>query len=185
MTHTAIEALDAGNLRDAFAILQTHISDEQGVKLAYLFTAWEHGYLSDVEFRDQLADLLIVGSGAALISADVLVAVYLNRPALGLTVTSEHAERLTKAAATATGLLDTTEDPMPRLNRLAVAEPLDALQQGTLSAYSGHGVTGYTRGLSGSACKLCHWLYKDGYVYPTSKTMHRHPGCTCVPIPVT
>lgn len=43
---------------------------------------------------------------------------------------------------------------------------------------------GYSRGLEGSACELCQWLYKDGYVYPVNKPMYRHPGCVCSQVPV-
>lgn len=41
----------------------------------------------------------------------------------------------------------------------------------------------YTRGLEGNACTLCYYLYKDGYPYPVTKPMHRHPGCVCSQVP--
>ena len=58
-----------------------------------------------------------------------------------------------------------------------------------MDALRRHGVRGYRRGLDDHPCQLCTWLAKThldpaGYVYPTGKPMHRHPGCCCVPLPV-
>lgn len=38
---------------------------------------------------------------------------------------------------------------------------------------------GWRRGLHPDACELCHWLERDGYIYPPERAMHHHPGCRC------
>ena len=152
---------------------------------ALLLAAWQAGQMTDEEFRDSLHNLLVTGYVSGLMVGDVIGSSYVNAEPVGLAVDDNTATRLGLAAATATTLLDAAEDPLPRLRRLTVSEHLDSLQQGVIGAYNSHGVRGYTRGLSAKACELCVWLYKGGYVYPSDRPMHRHPGCTCVPIPAT
>lgn len=45
-------------------------------------------------------------------------------------------------------------------------------------------VEGWTRGLDSTACQLCVWWWREGRVWPKSHHMPRHPGCTCVQVPV-
>ncbi|HWL96045.1 MAG TPA: hypothetical protein VNP20_01815 [Nocardioidaceae bacterium] len=190
MSEQAVE-LTADQLVAGFGAVAANISDEQNAFGLALLTAWQSGDITDSEFVALLADQLAVSVGGAMLSADALVAVYVNRPALGMVPDDAKVEQLTKAAKTVATFLDDAEtDPLPRVQRLAVAEPLDALQQASLTAYSRHGITGYVRGISADACELCVWLKKEhlrpgGYIYPTDKPMHKHPGCTCVPIPIT
>ena len=150
-----------------------------------LLGSWQAGGMTDVEFRESLHNLLVTGYSTGLMVGDLIGSGYVGSEPVGLTVDDATTQRLTYAAATATTLLDATDDPLPRLRRVTVAEHLDSLQQGVVGAYNAHGVRGYTRGLSAKACELCVWLYKGGYVYPADRPMHRHPGCTCVPIPAT
>lgn len=80
----------------------------------------------------------------------------------------------------------------PRLERLVSSEVVDGVQQSTVRAYdTDESVVGYRRGTDSDPCQLCVWLVKAhldpegiGYVYPTTKSFHRHPGCQCTPIPV-
>ena len=80
----------------------------------------------------------------------------------------------------------------PRMERLVASEVVDAVQQSTVRAYDfDEAVVGYRRGTDSDPCELCVWLVKAhldpagiGYVYPTGKSFHRHPGCQCAPIPV-
>jgi hypothetical protein len=150
-----------------------------------LLAAWQAGQMTDAEFRGSLHSLLVTGYASGLMVGDAIGSGYVNAAPVGLGVDQRTTDRLGQAAATTTTLLDAAEDPLPRLRRLTVAEHLDSLQQGVVGAYNAHGVRGYTRGLSANACELCQWLYKGGYVYPSDRPMHQHPGCTCVPIPAT
>lgn len=45
-------------------------------------------------------------------------------------------------------------------------------------------VSGWTRGLDSDSCELCGWWWREGRVWPKSHHMPRHPGCTCVQVPV-
>lgn len=152
---------------------------------ALLLAAWQTGQVNDAEFRDSLHSLLVTGYDNGLMVGDVLGSAYIDAEPVGLRIDDDTTERLALSAATATKYLDQASDPLPRLTRLTTGEHLWSLQLGTQTAYREHGVPGYRRGLSAKACELCVWLYKDGYVYPTDKPMHKHPGCTCVPVPVT
>lgn len=152
---------------------------------AMLLGGWQAGQMTDGEFRESLHNLLVTGYASGLMVGDAIGSGYVNAAPVGLGVDDETTHRLALAASTATTLLDAAEDPLPRLRRLTVGEHLDSLQQGVVGAYRAHGVPGYTRGLSAKACELCVWLYKGGHVYPADRPMHRHPGCTCVPIPAT
>lgn len=182
---TAVESLSHGDLAEGFRTVAAHITGDQRAKMQALYAAWQSGDVDDAEFETLLADALLVGSGAALISADALAAVWLNKPAHGLTVADSDAAPLIQAARTATELLDGSDDPLPRLERLAVAEPLRALQSAAVASYYRHGVTGYTRAVSPNACADCRAAHASGHVYPTDSPMTSHPGCTCVPIPIT
>lgn len=152
---------------------------------AGVLAGWQAGNLTDAELEELVHGILVQGVAHGTTIGDAVGSAYIGQQPLGITVDDQEAERLGLAAATIVGLLDAAGDPLPRLARLTVGEALHGLQDGVRRAYSEHGVTGYTRGLSASACELCRWLYKGGHVYPSSKPMHKHPGCTCVPIPVT
>ena len=107
-------------------------------------------------------------------------------PPLGLLSSPDDAARLIKAASTLLTLAQAQPDPDARIARLARAEPLETAARSysagiALSEY----VTGWTRGLSGSACQLCSWWCRGGQVWPDSHPMPTHKGCTCSPIPVT
>ena len=93
-------------------------------------------------------------------------------------------------AAVTTG--DTTVEgvddrqPLPAtVERLATAEPTNALQEGMLESYRQIGATGYVRGLDADPCERCEkWWYRGGYVWPIDKFWNWHPYCQCYPIPV-
>lgn len=167
--------------RDVASGLES-VTEEQVVEL---LAAWQAGRVTDEELEQLLAVLLATAVGAGLAYGDIIGSGYVGRDPVGLVPDEATVTRLSLAASTTRSLLDVATDPAPRVRRVAVGEALAALQEGVVKSYDSHGVSGYRRGLSGRACELCHWLYKDGYVYPTSKPMHRHPGCTCVPVPVT
>lgn len=106
-------------------------------------------------------------------------------------------ERLHEAVETVVreeGLPQTADEPAPRLERLVRDEPIQAVQRGyqdgirvAVASPERPRATsvGYRRGVNPDCCELCYWLWKEGYVYPIHKPMHRHPGCRCVPVPTT
>lgn len=180
-----------------FVTASTALSASSARLALQAYVLWRMGKDSDLTWAARLVGILVSFNARATTLGDVLAArslVMLERQdvrpvGLGYPVEPE-AERLSEAVATLARDLDTTEDLSGRIERLAEAEPANTLQQSTLQAYDAHGITGYTRHLEPGACELCHWLRKEhlregGYVYPTDKPMHKHPGCRCTPVPVT
>ena len=103
-------------------------------------------------------------------------------PALGLPVEDE-AGMLTRAAVTVVGKTVERATPM-HVERLADGTVLEAAERAFSAALHGYSTevemaVGWTRRLSSGACELCHWLDKDGRVFPPSKAMHHHKGCRC------
>lgn len=157
-------------------------------KVLAIFNAFTAGTLGQEQTVALIASTIAAANGHAVALADVSLAATLTLqlgeavPALGL-LPADDTARLRKAARTLLAVEDVTPERVARLGR---AEPLDAA--GT--AYSdgikrSRHVDGYRRGLSGNACELCVWLYKDGYTYPANQPMNRHKGCTCTQVPAT
>lgn len=93
---------------------------------------------------------------------------------------------LNSAVAT---IFDTPEreaDAVMRIKRLARLEPIDAASRAYSEEIARSGtVTGWTRGLSGKACQLCRWWWREGQVWPSTHRMPHHKGCTCTQVIVT
>lgn len=150
-----------------------------------------HQPASDAELVAALTAVLLRAEEAGIGLADVALASWLTRelrravPVLGLVASPADRAATGRAVATLTPLLADTPDPRARVLRLARGRVT-----GTSGRYYDAGmagrpeIRGYRRGLSATACELCQWLYRGGYVYPSGRPMHRHPGCTCVPVPV-
>lgn len=135
-----------------------------------------------------VAAYVAAGNGAAAALADLSLAavltVELQTPIApqGITRPAGDVDRLTKAATT----LLAVEGSWERWERLARAEPLEA----AANAYSegirrSERVSGWRRGISGDACELCTWWWRQGRVWQAEHPMPTHKGCTCTPIPVT
>lgn len=92
-------------------------------------------------------------------------------------------QKIQAAAATVVaGPADELEQRLARLARSVVARAgQDAREQGIRSSPA---VEGWTRGLDSKSCELCGWWWREGRVWPKSHHMPRHPGCTCVQVPV-
>lgn len=168
----------------------TRLSGSTEAAAVDLHRRWEAGELSDDEFDALLVALLAQADGRAAAVADLGLAtaltVALRRPVapLGLLPRLTDPARLYRAVQTLRQALSATPDPTARVARLGRAEPLTTAAR----AYS-EGiersplVTGWTRGLSASACQLCsHWAH-GGRVFPADRSMPTHKGCTCTPIP--
>lgn len=74
---------------------------------------------------------------------------------------------------------------LERVELLAYNEPIQAAQAGYQAELQSEGIKGYRRLINPDACQICFWLWKEGYVYPITKSMWRHTGCRCVPVPTT
>lgn len=150
--------------------------------------AYEAGAIDAEALAAVVAAFIAAGNGAAAALADLSLAaaltVLLGAPVapLGITRPGDDADRLTKAAHT---LLSMENASLARWERLARAEG----QEAAARAYSegitrSRHVTGWRRGISGSACQLCRWWSRGGQVWPDSHPMPTHKGCTCHPDPV-
>lgn len=149
---------------------------------------YEAGDLPTEEFAAVVAAYVAAGNARAAALADLSLASVLTLEAgepvapLGITRPESDPDRLAKAAST----LLAVEGSRERWERLARSEPRTAAAE----AYSegirrSPRVSGWRRGVSGGACELCTWWSRDGRVWQADHPMPTHPGCTCVPLPVT
>lgn len=169
----------------------TELSGEAEQQAVALYLAWETGQIDDATFVAVLAAIVAAANNRAAALADLSLAATITAalqapvPTLGLTPPADDHDRLTTAASTLLGTLTTTPDPQARVARLGRSEPLTtaarAYSEGM--ARSRH-VTGWTRGLSPSACQLCRWWARDGRVWPDDHPLKTHKGCTCYANPV-
>ena len=147
------------------------------------------GVLTPADFIEMAA--LLVGAAMARMFAfgDAALAAWLTTetgvavPALGL-VSPDETGRLADGLSTLLARVD-PESPEARVARFGRAEVAGAFQDGYSAAMRERPeVGGYVRVLNVDACELCYWLWRDGFVWPSSKSFHRHPGCGCHPGPV-
>lgn len=149
----------------------------------------EAGEISAETLAALVAALIAAGNGTAASLADLSLAsaltVQLGRVVapLGITRPLDDPDRLTTAATT---MLRLESPSLARWQRLARAEGQEAAARAYSAAVkrSPH-VTGWRRGISGSACQLCRWWSRDGRVWAADHAMPTHKGCTCHPEPVT
>ena len=133
-----------------------------------------------------LVTLLVRHNARATALADLALTATLLRalrrplPALGLGLPDDEPDRLTQALTT---LFDDTNEPRPRLARLARAEPLAAGRRAYTAGMVERDVPGWRRRTGTDPCPLCRTL-DDGSVLPPSVPMADHPGCSCTPVPV-
>jgi hypothetical protein len=113
--------------------------------------------------------------------ADLYLAHTLRARPLGLTPPAE-LPRLQQAMTTAAS--DQGTNPQDALRRLGQSEPLRSGQTALTTGMKEHGVRGWTRQTGGSSCQVCADL-ADGTVLPPSVPIWSHPGCSCVPQPVS
>ncbi|RBY85744.1 hypothetical protein [Blastococcus sp. TF02A-30] len=165
-------------------------ADAVGSRLVGLHAAYLAGRLTLDEFIDAAA--LLIGAAqaqmygladaslAAWVSAETQTAV----PALGI-VAPDNGPGLREGLSALLAVVD-PEDPAARVARMGRAETAGAFQDGYSEAMRERRdvVGGYVRVLNASACELCVWLWRGGYVWPAGKSFHRHPGCGCHPGPV-
>lgn len=155
-----------------------------------VYDTYAIGDATEAEFNAATTAYILRGEERGVALSDVALASFLTRelrravPTLGLVTSVADRQGTAKAVETLTTRLTETDNPRARATRLARGRVTQ-----TAGRYYDDGLTrhaeiaGYTRGLSATACELCVWLYRSGHVYPATQPMHRHPGCTCIPIP--
>lgn len=95
-------------------------------------------------------------------------------------------ERMTSALQTIIEESDTNEERQMRIERLGRGEATAAAHSAFAAAISAHPmVKGWIRRAEPGACQICRNLAAAGPVRNTAIRMYRHPGCSCVPIPLT
>ena len=161
---------------------------ETAAQVVAAVALYEAGKISAETLAAIVAAFVAAGNGKAAAIADLSLSAALTTQLgtvvapLGITRPHDEPERLRKAANT---LLTMENASLARWERLARAEG----QEAAARAYSegirrSRHVTGWRRGISGSACQLCRWWSRDGQVWPDSHPMPTHPGCTCHPDPI-
>lgn len=185
------------DLAARFEELLDKLGGDASAGLAKAYAAWQSGLINTDTFAQLVADGLATINALARGSADVFATAAVNtRFGMELVPLGEYenadkdVQRIGKAATTLAGLLDTADDMPMRLDRLGRNEAHHTAQQQVIDTYRRHRVTGYRRHTDSQPCELCVWLVKAhldpegiGYIYPTTKPMHRHTGCKCTPIP--
>lgn len=168
----------------------TRLAAATEAQVVAAYTAWTENKIDDGTLVAVIAAYVAAANSRAVALADLSLAtavtVALRRPVapLGLLPPVGDTDRLHTAATTLLAALAATPDPVARVARLGRAEPLTTAARTYSEAIkrSPH-VTGWTRGLSATACQLCRWWHRDGQVWPADHPMPTHKGCSCIPIP--
>ncbi|WP_367582286.1 hypothetical protein [Tsukamurella tyrosinosolvens] len=182
------------DLAEQFELYVDQLGGKLSTGLLAAYEQWQAGVLTTAEFEQVFIQMVATMNAYARTGADWLGSTYLSSTPKGSTLVTVAGEtaRLAEAAASVAKLLDTADDLTVQLDRIGRNEPTEAAQQQLVHTYSGHGVRGYRRRLNAGACELCVWLQKKhldpegiGFIYPSSRPMHRHTGCRCTPVPAT
>ena len=164
-------------------------------------TAYAAGTLTAEALAAVVSAFIAAGNSGAAVLADLSLAAAVTTatgtPAapLGITRPADDPTRLAQATSTILADLDRQRAADPeaalttaqtRITRLAEAEVKEAGARAYSEAVKGsRSVTGWTRGLSGSACQLCRWWSREGRVWDADHTMPTHKGCSCSQIITT
>lgn len=185
------------NYQDVLAGLTAAVAAQVEIILA----SWRTGELLLSEAIDLIVGFIIRAESQSAIASIVAVNSLMPEAEqvrqIELPEVEVHDEQVVKAVATVLKDLpdDPTEDDVDRFDKR-----LQRLAKGRVTETAGRvidkalptvpKIIGYTRGLDADPCELCVWLKKEhlrpgGFIYPAGQPMHRHPGCCCVPVPVT
>lgn len=160
---------------------QAAIGKEAEEKVAALYRVFASPTkpLRPEEFADFLGVIVGNANTRAAALADVYTSARLRRKPRGVGRSVDEPAALREAVKT---LLADSEDPLPRLRRLASNEPVQASRQASREAMALHKVSHYRWQLSSkSPCGLCRFLAKRKW--PVKKVPMSHPGCTCQVVP--
>jgi hypothetical protein len=128
------------------------------------------------------ANVIVAGAAKATALADVgvagIIAYQIGRacPTAGIALTRERAATIAKGVQTIAER--EAPDQLVRLERLALAAPLQAGQISFQDAAEIQGVREWMRQTDADPCPLCKKL-ADGRPIPIGKRMASHPGCAC------
>ncbi len=172
--------------RDALLGLVADTENRTGT----VYDTYAIGDATEAEFTAATTATIQRGEEHGIALSDVALASFLTRelrravPTLGLVTSVADRQGTAKAVRTLTTRLTETDNPRARATRLARGRVTQTAGRYYDVGMARHAeIAGYTRGLSATACELCVWLYRAGHVYPATQPMHRHPGCTCIPLP--
>ena len=172
-------------LHDAFM----GYADGVGDRLVVLHGALLEGTLTPDDFIDRASVLVGDAQARMYALADASLSAWLTVetgtavPSLGIGAPNE-LPRLREGLSTLLAVVD-PEAPALRVARFGRSETAGAFQDGYSAAMGERPqVGGWRRVLNSTACELCRWLYRDGYVYRPRQSFHRHAGCGCHPEPV-
>ena len=166
------------------------VGDETARAVLAILDAIEDGVYPPGSLPDLAAVLMRLGArqAAELVLADYAATVApvagVVPPSSALVPVSAVAEQRA-AGAVATVLAGPPEQVRTRLERLTRSAVVRAGQDTRAQAVARDpNVKGWRRGLDSDACQLCRWWWRSGRVWPKDHHMPRHPGCSCVQVPV-
>ncbi len=161
---------------------QAAIGKEAEEKVAALYRVFSSPTkpLRPEEFAEFLGVIIGNANTRAATLADVFTSGRLRRQPQGVGRPVAEPAALREAIV---GLLSESDDPLPRLRRLASNEPVQASRQAAREVLERNEVKFYKWQLSSKEpCKLCKFLARRKW--PVEKVPVSHPGCTCQVIPV-
>lgn len=162
------------------------LADRTSDAVEALWGRHQEGVLSFDDFTRSATRLIVGAQAKGIAVGELTLAGYFQQA--GLAVPAFRGIQVIDATAgltKAVGTIAASEiDTVMQLRRLAHSEVLEGSQKGYGKALKSHKrIEGYTRGLNAGACELCHWLAKDGFVYPAGQEMFTHKGCLCHQVP--
>lgn len=167
------------------------LSDDCQDQVVAIYRAYAEDTISEDEAVTLIANVIAGYNGRASALADVALAatimVALEEPVAtaGVLPAVTDVSRLEKAASTVLKVASESDVPEAIVGRLGRSEPLETAANAYSDAMkaSPH-VDGWVRNISGGACQLCTWWWRDGRIWPSDHRMPTHKGCTCTPQPV-
>ena len=137
------------------------------------------GLVSIDEFRGLAASVVSAANLRAAMLADLFTSKRLRTSPLGIGRPLDEAVRLAEAMQT---IIADTDTPLPRLSRLAAAEPLSAAQSASREVLIRNEVPFYIWDTDSDPCSRCAKLADR--IYPVQIPAIQHPGCTCLVLPL-
>lgn len=173
----------------------TALSAAQVDRIRAVFASFTEGLLTSTEFVVMAVNIILTGNARGYALGASVARSTIERQTGQVEITPQvvrlhhlDEDRITQALET---ILDSDLDTAMQLVRLADNEPKAAATNGSHDVIkASESVTGWVRTIEVDACELCVWLRKEhlrpgGYIYPSTKPMHRHTGCMCEQTPVT
>ena len=165
------------------------LSDNSKDILLKAWAAVERGSLPRDVFPNIAAEVVAIANERGRAAAEIalngymIAAVGAVTPPVVVAAVVDDRDRLQKAFAT---ILDSDQDITMQLERIGVAEPLEAAaDRMSEGIQQDQRVKGWVREMEADACQLCRWWWREGREWPSEHPMPTHKGCTCTQLPVT